>query len=138
MKAMKVSRCREKPGAREAAAMFEEGCLWNTMVMAVKVRTLWDMGRASLPEMMVHFDALLPALGTASEASALAEAYRRLGSFNFSRDLVERLPERVMVLPMEGVEWSDLGRPARIHEIRGRLGRGWPAAPVPCLVGAAA
>ena len=136
--AMKVTRFREKPGAREAAAMYEEGCLWNTMVMAVKVRTLWDMGRAGLPEMMTHFDALLPALGTASESSALAEAYRRLGSFNFSRDLVERLPERVMVLPMEGVEWSDLGRPARIQEIRGRLGRSWPAAPVPCLIGAAA
>lgn len=136
--AMKVARFREKPGSKEAAQMFGEGCLWNTMVMAVKVGTLWEMGRACLPEMMEHFDALLPALGTASEPVALAAAYRRLGRHNFSRDIVERLPERVMVLPMQGVEWSDLGRPARIQEIRGRLGRAWPAPPVPCLIGAAA
>ncbi len=121
-----VARFREKPDAREAAAMFESGCLWNTMVMAVKVRTLWDMGRATLPEMMEHFDALLPALGTPREAAALAETYRRLGSFNFSRDLVERLPGQVMVLPMTGVEWSDLGRPARIIELMERLGRACP------------
>jgi len=136
--AMKVASFREKPGTKEAAAMFEQGCLWNTMVMAVKVKTLWAMGRECLPEMMEHFDALLPSLGTPSEGSALASAYRRLGRHNFSRDIVERVPDRVMVLPMEGVEWSDLGRPARIEEIRGRLGRAWPAPPVPCLLGAAA
>lgn len=138
--AMSVSRFREKPDAQEAATMFEQGCLWNTMVMAVKVKTLWDMGRACLPEMMEHFDALLPSLGTDREAPALAEAYRRLGSYNFSRDLVERLPGQVMVLPMSGVEWSDLGRPARILEIRERLGRDWPAlaAPLPAAAYAAA
>lgn len=137
--AMKVSRFREKPGAREAAEMFEQGCLWNTMVMAVKIETLWDLGRACLPEMMVHFDALLPALGTAWEASALEETYQRLGRYNFSSQIVERVPERVMVLPMTGVEWSDLGRPARIRELMGRLGRvAPPAQPVPALAAAAA
>lgn len=136
--AMQVTRFREKPGAREAAEMFEQGCLWNTMVMAVKVRTLWELGRACLPEMMTHFDELLPALGTAREAVALDEAYRRLGRFNFSSQLVERVPERVMVIPMSGVEWSDLGRPARIQELMGRLGRGLPLQPVPAFAGAAA
>lgn len=136
--AMKVARFREKPGEAEAERMYRDGCLWNTMVMAVKVRALWDMGRRCEPGMMRHFDALLPSLGGPGEGPALAAAYRRLEPRNFSRDIVERLPERVMVLPMEGVEWSDLGRPARIEEIRGRLGRAWPASPVPCLVGAAA
>lgn len=124
---MQVSRFREKPDAREAEAMFRSGCLWNTMVMAVKVSTLWEMGRACLPEMMEHFDALLPALGGPRESFALEETYRRLGTFNFSRDLVERLPGQVMVLPMTGVEWSDLGRPARIVELRERLGCALPA-----------
>lgn len=133
--AMKVSRFREKPDAREAEAMFAQGCLWNTMVMAVKIRTLWAMGRACLPDMMEHFDALLPALGTEQEASALAETYRRLGSFNFSRDIIERLPRQILVVPMEGVEWSDLGRPARILELMDQLGRGWPASEAAALPG---
>lgn len=136
--AMKVTRFREKPGSEEAAAMFEQGCLWNTMVMAVKVRTLWDLGRSCLPEMMTHFDSLLPTLGTAWEPAALEDAYRRLGRFNFSSQIVERVPERVMVLPMAGVEWSDLGRPARIEEIRMRLGHAPQAAQLASLAGAAA
>lgn len=136
--AMDVATFREKPGESEAEDMFERGCLWNTMVMAVKVGTLWELGRTCLPEMMRHFDALLPALGTSWEASALEETYRRLGRFNFSSQIVERVPRRVMVLPMTGVEWSDLGRPARIQEIMGRLGRGRPSATAPALLGAAA
>lgn len=136
--AMKVSRFREKPGSGEAAEMYEQGCLWNTMVMAVKIQTLWALGRACLPEMMLHFDALLPMLGTPLEDSALEETYRRLGRFNFSSQIVERVPESVMVLPMTGVEWSDLGRPARIREIRGRLGRGAPLVAAPAFTGAAA
>jgi len=126
--AMRVSTFREKPGPQEAATMYEQGCLWNTMVMAVKIKTLWALGRECLPEMMERFDELLPALGTAREEAALSATYRRLGTYNFSRDIVERVPGQVMVLPMSGVEWSDLGRPTRILEIMERLGRDWPAA----------
>ncbi len=120
--AMQVSRFREKPDAEEAASLFGQGCLWNTMVLAVKVGTLWEIGRACLPQMMERFDALLPALGTSQEASALVAAYDRIGPSNFSRDIVERMPQRVMVLPMPDIEWSDLGRPARILAVMERHG----------------
>lgn len=120
--AMQVSRFREKPDAEEAATLFDRGCLWNTMVMAVKISTLWEIGRACLPEMMKRFDALLPALGTSQEASSLTTTYDRIDPSNFSRDIVERMPQRVMVLPMSGIEWSDLGRPARILAVMERHG----------------
>lgn len=122
--AMQVARFMEKPRPSEAELLFKQGCLWNTMVMAVKARALWDIGRACLPGMMAEFDALLPLLGTPWEAEAVGEAYGRLGSFNFSRDVVERVPRRVMVQPMYGIEWSDLGRPARITQLLERLGGG--------------
>lgn len=125
--AMRVARFKEKPEAQEAAALFERGCLWNTMVMAVKIKTLWEMGRLCLPGMMERFDALLPALGTARETSALTAAYRGLGCFNFSKDILELLPDRVMVLPMSGVEWSDLGHPARIFKVLERSSKRWAA-----------
>ena len=119
--AMQVLRFEEKPGAQRAERLLEAGCLWNTMIMAVKVRTLWEIGRSRLPSMMRRFEALLPALGTPAEKEALLCAYQGMESLNFSREILEKTPERVMVLPMSGVEWSDLGRPARVDRALKRI-----------------
>ncbi|MBI4445151.1 MAG: NTP transferase domain-containing protein [Acidobacteria bacterium] len=48
----------EKPSAVEAERFYRQGYLWNTMVMAVKVQTLWDLGRLYIPEVVEHFDLL--------------------------------------------------------------------------------
>jgi mannose-1-phosphate guanylyltransferase len=120
--AMRVSRFTEKPDARGAARLFEKGCLWNTMIMAVKIETLWEIGRLVLPAMMKDFDAISAAIGTPREFQALNAAYRDMDSFNFSKDVLEKLPERVMVMPMAAVEWRDLGRPARLSRTVERSG----------------
>ena len=121
--ALRIRRFREKPSAPEAEELYSRGCLWNTMIMAVKVRTLWEIGRQCLPEMMRRFEAVVPALGGLQEADAVEAAYRGMDSYNFSRDIVEQVPDRVLVLPMSGVEWSDLGRPSRISHTLGRRGQ---------------
>lgn len=115
--AMPVKSFWEKPGAKQTAALFEQGALWNTMVMAVKIKTLWAIGRDCLPEMMNVFDELLGTLETNGEEDALEQAYRILGTHNFSRDIMERVPERILVLPITGMTWSDLGRPERALEV---------------------
>ncbi|HVA67303.1 MAG TPA: sugar phosphate nucleotidyltransferase [Elusimicrobiota bacterium] len=129
--AMRVARFVEKPGAPEAADLFGRNCLWNTMIMAAKARTLWEMGRRCLPDLMTRFDSILDAVGSPRERSALVAAYRGMGSFNFSKDVLQKLPGRVLVQPMAPVEWSDLGRPERILRAMARRssseGRGRPA-----------
>jgi hypothetical protein len=42
---------------------------------------------------------------------------------NFSRDIVEPSAERLAALPMEGIHWSDWGRPQRIAETLERIGK---------------
>ncbi len=128
---MKVMRFREKPGVKEARALLRQGCFWNTMVMAVKAKTLWTLGRQCLPEMMYKFDAFLMVLRAVHEgrldakyeASALATVYNDLSPADFSRDILQHVSERSMVLPMEGVDWCDWGRPQRVTETLARLGR---------------
>ena len=101
------------------------------MVLAVKAKSLWTLGRQCLPEMMYKFDAFLMVLRAVREgrldsmyeASGLASIYNDLSPADFSRDILEHVFERSMVLPMDGVDWCDWGRPQRVTETLARLGR---------------
>jgi mannose-1-phosphate guanylyltransferase len=128
---MKVARFREKPDEKEARVLLRQGCLWNTMVMTVKAKTLWMIGRRCLPEMMHKLDAFLMVLramreerlDSKFEASALAGVYSDMASADFSRDILQHVSERIMALRMNGVTWCDWGRPERVTETLAILGR---------------
>ena len=128
---MRVVRFQEKPDGEEARALLREGCLWNTMVIAAKARTLWLLGRQCLPEMMYEFDAYLRVLrgiraGRLSpkfEAGALACLYSHLAPADFSKDVLQHVCDQSILLPMDGVDWCDWGRPQRVTETLARLGR---------------
>jgi mannose-1-phosphate guanylyltransferase len=97
-----VARFREKPGRREALSFFEKGYLWNTMIMAVKIRTLWELGRRCLPDMMESLEPLRAALGAPVEAAALEAVYAGMRPANFSTGILERASRRATVLPKIG------------------------------------
>lgn len=128
---MPVTCFQEKPGGSAAHALFLQGCLWNTMVIAAKAKTLWALGRQLLPEMMGEFDAFVTVLRAVRdgrldpeiEASALACVYDHLTQADLSKDILEHVADQSMVLPMEGVDWCDWGRPQRVTETLARLGR---------------
>lgn len=109
---------REKPDADAARAMIGAGGLWNTMVMIFTPRTLVELiGRVSRPlyEFFMH---ICDAIGDKDEASQVRSAYRRLEPVNFSSGVLEAIARedgsRLLVLPVHGVEWSDLGSERRI------------------------
>ncbi len=126
-----VKSFHEKPTESDAKRFFRDGYLWNTMIMAVKIKTLWALGHQFFPDMMRRFETLLPMLeailkGTAGkghEAIALAHIYQDLESTNFSREVLQRIPDQTVVLTMNDVDWNDWGRPARILESLTRIGK---------------
>lgn len=128
---IKVQRFREKPDVKEARALRRQGCLWNTMVITVKAKKLWALGRQCMPETMYKFDAFLMVLRAVREgrlesrfeASALASLYNDLGPADLSRDILEHVPEQSLVLRLEGVDWCDWGHPQRVTETLAGLGR---------------
>jgi hypothetical protein len=62
-------------------------------------------------------DSLVPLVGTEDEDDAIDYIYRAYLPVNFSRDVLERAPERLAALALDGVEWSDWGRPERIETV---------------------
>lgn len=121
--AMLVERFKEKPKAAEAAELHRRGGLWNTMIMVARVSALWDIARRSQPAMIARFDALRPWMGRPGQAQAIALAYRDMESVNFSRDIAEPSAGRMVAMPMDGVHWSDWGRPQRIAETLAKIGK---------------
>lgn len=105
----------EKPSVNEASELIAEGALWNTMVMCGSVTALWEMGRVGQPHLMDLLDSLVPLIGTPDESNAIEYVYRTCLPASFSRDIAERSPERLAVLALDGVEWSDWGKPERVE-----------------------
>lgn len=121
--AVLVDRFKEKPAAAEAATLYRRGGLWNTMIMVARISALWEIARAAQPAMIARFDALRPWIGLPEETEATALAYRSMERVNFSRDIVEPAADWTVAMPMDGVHWSDWGRPERIAETLAKIGK---------------
>ena len=111
-----VRRFREKPSPGEAATFHRDGYLWNTFIMFAKAKALWTLAGERLPELRARFDDLLRSVGTDAEPSVLARIYGDMPSANFSTRILEACADRTLVATLEGVDWSDWGRPERIEE----------------------
>ena len=122
----------EKPKPAQADAALRAGGLWNTLVLTATVETLWQTGRHCFPDMMPLFERMTAAWETAEEPALIAEVYRQMPTYNFSSQLLQQLPERVSVMELTDVLWSDWGKPERIAETIRRIGK-TPAFPLSCL-----
>jgi len=107
----------EKPSVKLASELIGDGALWNTMVICSTVDALWELGRDAEPRMIDILDAFVPLVGTPDEEDAIEYIYRAFLPVSFSRDIVERAPERLCAMELSGVEWSDWGRPERIETV---------------------
>jgi mannose-1-phosphate guanylyltransferase len=107
----------EKPIVSVANELSEQGALWNTMVTCGTVDALWELGRAADPHLLDILDSLVPLIGTPDEEDAIEYIYRAYLPVSFSRDILERAPERLCALELAGVEWSDWGKPERIETV---------------------
>jgi len=107
----------EKPTKAHAQQLAEGGALWNTMVACGTVDALWSLGQATEPQLLDILDSLVPLVGTKDEPDAIEHIYRAFLPVSFSRDMLERAPQRLAALELDGVEWSDWGRPERIENV---------------------
>jgi mannose-1-phosphate guanylyltransferase len=127
-----VSSFLEKPELTLADAALRAGGLWNTLVLTASVETLWNAGWACFPDMMPLFEQLAPSWDSQDESAVIENVYLPMPKHNFSSQLLQQLPDRVSVMELTGVLWSDWGKPERIAETIRRIGK-TPAFPLECL-----
>jgi mannose-1-phosphate guanylyltransferase len=110
-----VARFVEKPDVQVATRLMRRGGVWNSFIVVAAGWTLLEFFQAKLPGAIallrtaVAFDSR-----DRSTASAIARAYEKVESFDFCRDVLEGLEDRLSVLPVPHCGWSDLGTPQRV------------------------
>jgi mannose-1-phosphate guanylyltransferase len=104
----------EKPDEGKAREARATGSLWNTMVLVAKGKELWSIGRKCFPEMVSLFERLKKAIATAEELWVLDAIYDAMPRRNFSLHLLQCASERLAVMEMRDVLWSDWGNTERI------------------------
>jgi mannose-1-phosphate guanylyltransferase len=107
----------EKPSAPRAQQLIAEGGLWNTMVACGTVEALWDLGRATEPQLLDILDSFVPLVGSRDESDAIEYIYRAILPVSLSSDVFERGADRLTALELDGIDWSDWGRPERIERV---------------------
>jgi hypothetical protein len=71
-------------------------------------------GTRLTPALSHTFICLAPLLGTDPETKTMGKVYGRLTETNFSDKVLALVPERLAVLKVTGIQWSDLGEPNRV------------------------
>jgi mannose-1-phosphate guanylyltransferase len=124
--ARRVESFIEKPPPFQAEEVLRKGALLNTFIVVSKLAPLWALGFRALPEMMPAFVRFRNVLRPGGEDPELEAMYRDLDSRDFSSDVLQRAPREFCVLELNGVWWSDWGRPERILSTLCALGKEAP------------
>jgi hypothetical protein len=93
------------------------------MVLAAKGTNLWSLGWKCFPEMMPRFERLKDTLDTSEQLRVIEEIYEDLPQRNFSSHLLQCIPDRLAVMEMKDVLWSDWGNPEHILSGLENIGR---------------
>jgi len=118
----RVARFVEKPPAALASELMDRGGVWNSFILAAAGRTIVELFEEKLSGVATKLrNALARDTGVGSTTDALARTYEGLGSFDFCRDVLEGVEDRLSVLPVPLCGWSDLGTPDRVARCVDRI-----------------
>ena len=118
-----VSRFVEKPAPDEAGRVMKSGGLLNTLVIVSRLNALWALGRHHFPETIALLEHAAEAFDTDGEDATLQRIYQEMPCWNISADLLARSAANLAVMELDGVHWSDWGKPERILETLHRAGQ---------------
>ena len=122
----KVSRIRrflEKPSPEVARELYDRNCLWNSFVLIANPTTLLSLISRALPELYEVFSGIQPFFGGAAENEILQTIYPQLSPVDFSASVLANFSTEFSVLPVNGVNWSDLGDRKRMVAAISNRGR---------------
>jgi mannose-1-phosphate guanylyltransferase len=104
-----VKTFREKPNSTMAKTLISQGGLWNTFVLVFQVKRVLELLRDMAPK---DSQKLFELQDCSINAHAI---YRDIHPWNFSSQILARIPEELIVLETPDICWSDWGTPEAIE-----------------------
>jgi len=121
--APEITRARELAARnREQVVIIEDESdddeVRGDLVLVGTVRALWDLGRAGSPALIELMEQLVPFIDGDDEDAAITAIYSLAPVVDFSREILERSPERLLSLDAEAILM-----PSRIVTVRDVMAR---------------
>lgn len=117
-----VQAFKEKPDLAQAYTAQVSGALWNTMIVASKVETLWRLAWRCVPDIMPMFERIGKALGSPLQQAVLDAAYQAIPARDFSSDVLQKAADQLAVIELGDIMWNDWGKVGRIVDSLRRIG----------------
>jgi len=119
---LNVRRFTEKPDYIKCHELYENRAFWSTMIFAAKGEQLWRLSQDYMPNMLAKMSYLREVIHFFKTNNIafnhlkepLRMTYLNLSRHDFSADFIQKAATNCCVLPMQGIEWDDWGRPERI------------------------
>jgi mannose-1-phosphate guanylyltransferase len=102
-KAYQVEAFMEKPKPALARDIIARGGLWNTFVMVFRLSRMLELLQQLVPQEFAALSALRDSPHRA------AELYQAVTPWNFSTQVLARIPQHLIVFRIANVSWSDWG-----------------------------
>ena len=106
--------------AKLAARLYETGALWNSFIFGSAANWLLGLLRTHLGE-TVEDMATAFARHLQHGDSSLTQLYENLSPADFSRSVVQQVPQALRVITAPACGWNDLGTPRRVANTLRRL-----------------
>jgi mannose-1-phosphate guanylyltransferase len=105
----------EKPEPERAAQLIRAGGVWNSGIFTGVLRAILDLYPRHVPGLLGHLRVLVNNWMDPQVPSAeLVAFYASQPTIDFSRDVLERQPERLQCLTVPSCGWNDVGTPTRL------------------------
>lgn len=115
-KIFNVKKFIEKPDSNLTTELINRGCLINTFVMVGKCSAFIKYISRCIPELFGAFQPIRNKFGSTIEETMVKRFYKYLPSVNFSKYVLEIIPNHLNVLEVNDVYWSDWGDEHRINK----------------------
>lgn len=119
---LRVKRFWEKPPLKSAKRLLERGCVWNTFVMVGLAKAFLEMIASAVPWFHRSFEGIEPE----KHEETIESLYETMSAADFSAQVLSASIERLAVLCLGDVGWSDLGDPQRVIDALSRNGHEKP------------
>jgi mannose-1-phosphate guanylyltransferase len=116
---LRVKHFWEKPSLQAARDLLDRGAVWNTFVTIGRARTFWDVIRSRELKLCQSFEFAYRQPDREVFMNAL---YENLPVSDLSSQVWAASPERLGVVCLGEVGWSDLGNPGRLIDVLSRNG----------------
>ena len=111
---LRVKRFWEKPSPPVARDLLDRGCVWNTFVMVGRTQAFLDMVRSRATELYQAFEPMRTRCSPETDEQAMRAVYDGIEAADFSQLILSADSERLGVLCLGDMGWSDLGDPRRV------------------------